>query len=354
MTAGVALNDRRWPLSEAAGGYIDASLADQTKQAYVSDWAAFTRWCETAERRPLPADPVTVADYLAAEASRLAASTLARRVAAINKVHELSGHRPPPGSDRAVQAVLAGIRRRNGAAPRRMAPLMIEDLRRVLSCLDFDHYPSVVAARRDACLLVFGFAGAFRRSELSDLNVADVSLRPADGLHVRVPRSKTDQEGHGMVKGLPFGSSPQTCPACAYVGWVQLLAARDRAGVLASMVHRAEGHVCRCDQDVFTGELGSGPLFCPVDKHGVIRAGRTLTGQAINEMVRRRCAAAGIGPGGYGSHSMRAGFVTQALQEGATEYQVMRQTGHRSPATIAVYDRENNPLRGNAVLKVGL
>lgn len=315
----------------------------------------FTAWCAFKGVEPLPVDPVNLANFLAEQAESFSPATLGRRIAAVNKVHDLRGH-THPGNHPAVKAVLAGVRRRAGRRQRRMRPLMLADLRNVLDALDRRHYPAGVAASRDTCLLLFGFAGAFRRSELAALNVGDIALHPTDGLHVRVSKSKTDQEGEGQVKALPYGRAPQTCPVCAYLDWVQLLLAPDRAALLRLLLGRPEGHTCRTNLALAErlADAAELPLFPHIDWTGRMTPGSRLTGQAVNEVVRRRLRSAGVNPAGFGSHSMRAGFITEAIRSGATDRQVMRQTGHKSAATIAVYDREQNPLRGNAVTRIGL
>lgn len=338
-------------ISASAARFADASMAANTRAAYTSDWANFSSWCTVAGQVPMPADPATVANYLAAQADRYSAATIDRRLAAVNKAHLLHGY-PAPGDHPAVKTVLAGIRRTIGRKPRRMRPILIDDLQAAVKTVDVQHWPSVVAGRRDQCLLVFGFAGAFRRSELAPLKVGDCIWQASDGLHVTVSRSKTDQEGVGQVKALPYGRNPDTCPACVLNRWLDLLAG-DPIAQLDAVQHPAEGHVCRAQHPAMES-LADMWLFPPVGPNGSIEHGRHITGQAINDVVQRRLAAAGIGPAGYGAHSMRAGFVTQALRSGATDAQVMRQTGHRSPATVHVYDRENNPLRGNAVTRIGL
>lgn len=327
-------------------------MSANTRLAYTADWADFTTWCTSEGRSSLPADPSTVANYLAAQAEDHSAATISRRLAAINKAHELHGY-PSPGRHPAVQTVRAGIRRSIGRRPRRMLPILVDDLHATLKAVDTGTWPAVVAGRRDQCLLVFGFAGAFRRSELAQLRFGDITWQPSDGLHVTVTRSKTDQEGAGQIKALPYGRNPDTCPACVLHRWLDLLGGGRVAHLAAVEQPGSEGHVCREPHP----DLDASPaqwLFPPVYRSGRIEPGRHLSGQAINEVVRRRLAAAGIGPAGYGAHSMRAGFVTQALRAGATDAQVMRQTGHTSPATVHIYDRENNPLRGNAVTRLGL
>lgn len=338
-------------LTENAAVFFRSSMAENTVAAYATDWASFSSWCEGMDVSAMPADPATVANFLANQAQRYAPSTVGRRLAAINKAHQLRGH-TPPGRHPAVSAVLDGIRRATGRPPRRMQPLLADGLQQTIEAMAFSQARAGgVADRRDACLLVFGFAGAFRRSELAGLTLGDVLWHPSDGLHVTLKRSKTDQTGLGQRKALPFGRHPRTCPVCVLNRWLDVLT-QPRHGADDSLPP-IEAHVCRDPHPA----LSASPrqwLFPPIGRSGTVAADRHVTGQAVNEIVRRRLAAAGIGPEGYGSHSMRAGFVTQALRNGATDAQVMRQTGHRSPTTVHIYDRENNPLRGNAVTKIGL
>ena len=131
-----------------------------------------------------------------------------------------------------VRRALSGIRRIRATPPNRRAPLLLADIRDLLTSIcrrQAGRWPAGVAARRDMALLLMGFAGAHRRSELVALTLADVTLHPTDGLHVRLRRSKTDQEARGTVKALPYGRDPVTCPPCAYVRWRQVLHAWDTA-----------------------------------------------------------------------------------------------------------------------------
>ncbi len=338
-------------LTAAAATFAAASVSPATQIAYTTDWSHFTTWCEQHHSVPLPADPISVANFIADQAATYRPATLNRRVAAINKIHQMRGL-PPPGVHPAVRTVIAGVRRTASTRPHRMRPLLTDDIRRIIDHITTTHWPEAVAGLRDQCLLVFGFAGAMRRSELGSLQLTDATWHAEDGLHLRLGRSKTDQEGEGLVKALPFGRTPQMCPACALHRWLDILTSPDRPTKLGLIMSPTGGHVCRQPHPA----LGIAPqqwLFPPIDRHGHISPDRHMSGQAINDMVRRRAAAAGFGAG-YGSHSMRAGFVTQALRAGASDAQVMRQTGHRSPATVHIYDREYNPLKGNAVTKLGL
>jgi integrase len=228
-------------------------------------------------------------------------------------------------------------------------------------------------------LLLLGFAGAHRRSELVGLTLADVTLHRTDGLHVRLRSSKTDQEAHGQVKALPYGRDPTTCPPCAFVRWRELLHTWDTAAVGTS--RRAVMPVLRRQAANDTNGGGGGgehddevgqhccrttrlpepanpsrALFPTVHKTGAIGAA-AMTGHAVNEMIQRRAEQAGFTAAQIallGGHSLRSGFVTEAFRAGADAHAIMRQTGHRSPVMLEVYARENAPLTNNAVTRLGL
>jgi integrase len=365
---------------------VQGSTASNTKAAYTSDWRRFTLWAGADGHPLLPAPPLVVAHYITQAAAeqtgvgrwRYAPATLTRWVSTINQVHTAAGL-DAPGRSEVVRRALSGIRRIRATPPNRRAPLLLEDIRVLLTSLSAEAggWPSGVAARRDAALLLMGFAGAHRRSELVALTLADVTLHSTDGLHVRLRRSKTDQEARGTVTALPYGRDPVTCPPCAYVRWRQILQAWDTAGdgagrravlpVLrrqAAMTAVTGGgeeqeepvlHCCRSTRLAEPVDPGR-PLFATVHKTGAIGA-RAMSGDAIAEMIQRRAAAAGFTPAQVdklGGHSLRAGFVTEAFRQGADAHAIMRQTGHRSPVMLEVYAREHAPLVGNAVTRLGL
>jgi len=354
---------------------VDASTAANTKAAYRSDWARFTTWCTAGGHQPLPAHPLTVAAYLTEAAAEqtgpgrwlYAPATLTRWCSSINQFHT-AAHCDPPGRDEIVRRALSGIRRLRTRPPARRAPLLLDDLRTLLTALtrEVAGWPGGVAARRDAALLLLGFATAARRSELAGLTIGDVTVHRVDGLHVRLRKSKTDQEGRGAVKAVPYGRDPATCPPCAYTRWRLLLDASDKAidgrqrrPVLREL-HRqvrdagVDGHVCRVDLPD-PPDLGRA-LFPRVHKTGFIGAA-AMGGPAVNQVIARRATtacytAAQIAK--LGGHSLRAGFVTEAFRQGADAHAIMRQTGHRNPAILEVYAREHAPLVNNAVTKLGL
>lgn len=340
-----------------------ADVSRNTARAYESDLGAYFRWCELYDILPVPADPMTVANYIGDRGELVndagdwlyAPATIARWVASINKAHAVEGHMPP-GKHPDVQRTLSGIRRLHARSPKRVSPLLLTDLRKVLTAIDFQSYPAGIIGHRDNAILLMGFAGAFRRSELCDINIGDVTVHGEDGLHVRLFVTKTDQEGKGFVKALPYGANPITCAPCAFVRWVRVLEAFDtgRPAVMKALREtEINVHVCR---EPFLSLLrvdSSLPLFRPVTKGGEIGT-TTISGHVVNDVVKRRVEDIGFNYTRYGGHSLRAGFITQAFRAGASAHEIMRQTGHRDPATLEIYSRENDPLRQNAVTAIGL
>ncbi len=367
---------------------VDASTAPATKAAYRSDWARFSAWATTAGHAVLPASPVVVAAYLTAAAEerkpdgwpRFSSASLSRWCSSINQIHTAAGL-PAPGRSEVVRRALSGVRRTRKVPPKRRSPLLLADVRLLLEAIrpSMGVWPAGMAAHRDAALLLMGFAGAHRRSELVGLRIADVTVHPADGLHVKVRSSKTDQEGVGTVRALPYGRDPQTCPPCALVRWRRLLLAYvvddgGRPAALAQLHKRglSTEHVCRGVEDTTTettaedsagyesvsGDGGGGErwLFPTVHKTGHPSA-KAMTGDAVAMMIQRRAAAAGYTAAQVdllGGHSLRSGFVTEAFRAGADAHSIMRQTGHKDPKMLEVYAREFAPLMGNAVLKLDL
>lgn len=322
----------------------------------AGNWRAFTIWCASRAFAPLPADPLVVAAYLAFAANIVrpdgewayGATTLSAWLSSINKAHFLAGE-PLPGHHQETKLTMEGIRRERRRPINRRAPLLLEDLQRVLPTISINSRPGGVIGHRDRAILLIGFGGAFRRSELAGLELRDVSLHPDDGLHINLRHSKTDQTGLGLIKAIPRGTHPVTCAPCAFVHWSQVLVAaetgRDVLGFIAQTSSIA--HVCH---EVLP-RLAPGPLFRPVMKNGTIKD-RPISGAVVHDMLQRRLKVAGYDEKQYGGHSLRAGFVTQAFREGATHHEIMRQTGHANPATVEIYSREKTPLAHNAVVKI--
>lgn len=351
-------------LGAMADEHESQALSAASRRAYESDWRRFEGWCARYGRRALPTESEVLRRYVTDMAAIVNPdgtwayhpSTISRHVAAISTRNRAIGN-PGLARDAGVARVMAGIRKARAARTRRMRPLLLDDISAMLARLDYTSWPDGLIAARDAFALLLGFAGALRRSEVAALAVGDVTYHPQDGLHVFLAHSKTDQEGKGVTLALPFGQNPHTCPPCAWVRWMQVLeaAGSGRAAlmrlVMAQPARDAFSHVCRSSAgpqvDV---EL---PLLRAVRRGGHVAPER-LSADALHSMVKRRAAAAGIDGADVGFHSLRAGFVTQARRNGADARAVRLQTRHGSDAMVDVYDREYNPLLGNAVTRLGL
>ncbi len=266
----------------------------------------------------MPAESQTVALYLTARAATLKTSSLARRLTTINRAHQAAGHPSPATMQNAVVSeVWKGIRRTKGTAQQGKKPFLTPDLRAMLAAL-----PPDLRGLRDRALLLAGFAGGFRRSELAALRVQDLEATP-DGLIVRLRRSKTDPEGQGRPVALPYGSDPRTCPVRAVRAWLEQAA------------------------------ITAGPLFRAIGRRGAVSQ-QPLHPDSVAYLVKRAAERAGLEALDYAGHSLRAGLATQAAMNGASELAIMKQTGHRSLATVRKYIREGTLFRDNAAAKLGL
>ncbi|MDQ2950324.1 MAG: integrase, partial [Acidobacteriota bacterium] len=191
-----------------------AARAGSTRRAYEHDWKQFRIWCEQHRLDPLPASPeclILYATDLTKNQNRKL-NTLQRRLAAISQLHQQTGFEPPTRAW-AVKQFLTGLRRELGVAPNRKRPVLTDDLKQIVA-----EIPDTLLGKRDRALLLLGFSGAFRRSELVALNTDDLETT-RDGLIVRLRKSKTDQQGEGRAVGIPRGAEALTCPVAALSIW---------------------------------------------------------------------------------------------------------------------------------------
>lgn len=274
-------------------------------------------WCAQQGFCALPAAPQTVALYLASRADHgRKVATLELALTTISQVHLVAGHASPRG-DRLVKETWKGIRRRLGVAKTKKDPLTAPELRRMM-----DAVPTGLLGLRDRALLLLGFAGGFRRSELVALDVGDLKFVP-EGLEAFVRRSKTDQEGEGLTKVIAYGSDPATCPVRAVEDWLAL------------------------------SGLNEGAVFRPINRHEHIGAKR-LTDFAVAVIVKRLAKQAGMPTPPFSGHSLRAGFVTEAKKNGADYPAIMDQTGHTKLETVHGYNRRKKKWQKPASAKLGL
>lgn len=289
--------------TDAIEKYLQASLANNTRKGYQSDLAHFLAWGGT-----IPATPETVCQYLAAHVGTLSPATLNRRVVAIGRAHTSQGLESPTKSD-LVKATLRGIRRTVGTAQRQVAPATKEYLLAMVEGL------GGTKGIRDRALLLVGFAGAFRRSELVAIEYRDVEFAD-QGLVINITRSKTDQEGQSRKVAIPYARGA-TCPVLSLKAWLEV------------------------------SGIADGPIFRSVTRHGRIIP-KPLSTQAVAEVVKHRAATIGLDPSKYSGHSLRAGLVTSAAQAGVSSWKIRQQTGHKSDAMLQRYIRDSQIFIDNA------
>lgn len=294
---------------QAAGKYIEAQLADATRRAYRSDARVFAEWCEERQLQPIPATPETVAEFLASQADAgVKPATLRRRIAAIRFAHQAAGLESPTSS-MTVTATIRGVFNKVGVKPNRKAPATAPRIREMIQ-----HCPDSLIGKRDRALLLLGFAGAFRRSELVELTLDDLE-ETANGLRVTIRRSKTDQQGAGQTIAVVRGDVH--CPVEAIKAWVQA------AGI-------SEGNVFR--------SVGKGGRVSP----------KPLSTKSVAGIVKAHASRAGLNPDDYAGHSLRAGFLTSAAENGANLFKLMEVSRHRSVETIRGYVRNADLFKGHA------
>jgi integrase len=284
----------------AAQALARKATAPATLRAYKADWTHFAEWCAAHGFVPVPAAPATVGACLAS----LATTTIRRRLAALGKMHRFNDL-PWNPAHRDIQGPLQGVLRTHGRPVRKAAALTLPMLRQILATCD-----QSARGRRDRALLLFGFVGALRRSELVSLHVEDVAI-VAGGLRLRIRRGKTDQAGQGAEIGLPRGQHVETCPVRAFDAWQAV--ARRKAGPLSRKISTGDG----------IGDTALHP-------------------DAIRQILAHRVGMAGIVLDGFdrlSAHALRVGFITAAYEKGARDEDIMRHTRHRDLRTMRGYVR---------------
>jgi site-specific recombinase XerD len=294
---------------EAAAGYAIAEKAAATRRAYKTDFAIFKAWCADRGASALPAEPATVAAFLAWEANRQTRpSTIGRRVAAIRYAHKLAGHEVPTDDER-VRATVRGIRRAVGTAPTKKTPVTADRIMVMAPVAS-----TRLADLRDRALLLLGFAGAFRRSELVALDIEDIE-ETNEGLRAMIRRGKTDQEGKGAVIAIVRGAV--VCPVAAYKAWIE------------------------------AANISTGPVFRPIAKGQRLQHAR-LTDRSVAKIIKAHAARIGLDPAGFSGHSLRSGFLTSAATRGASIFKMMDVSRHKSVDTLRGYVRDTELFRDHA------
>jgi site-specific recombinase XerD len=297
--------------------YIRASKAENTIRGYRADWRSFCGWTDARGLCAMPANPETVAAFIADCAGRLKVGSVQRRLNAIAEAHKAVGLESPTHSA-IVANTMKGIRRTKGTAPVQKAAALTDDIRAMVDATD-----AGLIGLRDRALVLLGFAGAFRRSELVGLTASDCEFS-GDGLTVTLRRSKTDQTGAGRKVGITYGSNPETCPVRTLQAWIERAAS-----------------------------TAGGPLFRSINRHGRVQPSG-LSGGDVARVVKKLAERAELDAVKYAGHSLRAGHATSAAIAGASERSIMAQTGHRSVQMVRRYIRDGSLFRENSAGKLGL
>ena len=304
----------------AAADLARRSASAATLRAYKADWTHYQAWCETTGFTPLPATPTVVGAYIASLVATHAPTSIRRRLAAIGKAHRFSDLPWNPGH-RDIQGPLQGVLRTLQRPVGKAAAIRLDLLKQLLATCDAGN-----TGRRDRALLLVGFAGALRRSELVGLLAEDLTPTSAGGLQLRIRQSKTDQTGEGSTIGLARGGSPETCPVRAVEAWQ---------------------HVAR---------RKAGPLFRKVEADGRI-GDRALHPDAVRQILRRRAIRAGIAPAllaRLSPHGLRSGFITEAHHADVREEEIRRHVRHRDPRSTRGYIELLDLVSDTPAGKVGL
>jgi integrase len=293
---------------------VRAAHSDRTRDLYRREWGAFEAWCKHLDLASLPAEGETVAKYLAHLEIDLGRrpATIDLALATICARHRAAGL-PNPRNSEIVRQNREGMQNRLGVKPKRVAPLVIEELRDVVAKLDLER----VIGIRDRALLLVAFAAALRESELVALDVPDVEIG-VDRMVVQIHRSKTDQKAAGAIVGIRAAEDPAICPLRALARWIEV------------------------------AELRSGPLWRAVDRWENVSDQR-LGVRAIDTIVKRSVEAADLDARLYAGHSMRAGLITSASDIGKSLDAIMRQSRHKSVDVVRTYIRRASAFQENVL-----
>jgi integrase len=283
-----------------------------TRHAYAADVKIYSDWCKAAGRTPIPAGPETISLFLSAQIDAgKKISTLDRRLAAITAAHSALRHPVPDLFD--ARELLINARRKKREKPTGKRALSIEDLVKISRRLGKS--PKAI---RDRAVLVFGLASGLRRGELCRLNVSDIQIS-RKGIVIDIQHSKTDPTGKGRIFGIFAGKRASTDPVRTIRAWLKIRGKED------------------------------GPLFSPVYGN-VVANSRRIDGRTINHIVKLAVERAGLDPRQYGAHSLRAGLVTAAAENGASDQEIMRASGHKTAAVMQRYVRHTRAFAMRNVL----
>ncbi len=286
---------------------LKSSKASNTLRAYKADYKDFGSFCVKHGFKAMPSEPKVISLYLTHLSKTSKFSTLKRRLASISVIHKLSGHYIDTKHPMITENLM-GIKRVKGSYQKAKKPILINDLKSIVNVIDKDKNPKRKAKNR--ALILIGFAGGFRRSELVAILHEDIDF-VTEGVKIFIKRSKTDQSGEGMTKGIPYFSNAQYCPVIALKDWIE------------------------------KSQIKSGKIFDMSDK-------------SVALTIKKYTAIAGLDSNKYSGHSLRSGFATSAAELGAEERSIMAMTGHKTTQMVRRYIQEANLFKNNALKKIKL
>ena len=307
-------------LHEETLSNLKSSKANNTLRAYKSDFRDFGVFCSKHGFDSLPTEPKIVSLYLTHLSKTSKISTLRRRLVSISMIHKLKGHYLDTKHPIIIENLM-GIKRVKGSIQKGKKPILINHLKSIINVID-DQKVEEIKKIRDKTILLVGFGGGFRRTELISIDHEDLEFVP-EGVKITIKRSKTDQFGEGMIKGLPYFTNEKYCPVINLKKWIEL------------------------------SNIKSGPIFRRFAKGSVLTNNR-LTDQSVVLIIKDYLNLAGIENKNYSGHSLRSGFATVAAESGADERSIMAMTGHKTTQMVRRYIREANIFKNNALNKIKL
>ena len=305
-------------LHEETLNNLKSSKANNTLRAYKSDFKDFGAFCAKHGLNSLPTEPKIVSIYLTYLSKNTKISTLRRRLVSISMVHKLKGYYLDTKHPIIVENLM-GIRRVKGSIQKGKKPLLINHLKILINVINeqkIDDFKKL----RDKSIILIGFGGGFRRSELISIDYEDLEFVP-EGLKITIRKSKTDQFGEGMIKGLPYFTNENFCPVVNLKKWLEI------------------------------SKIQSGPIFRRFSKGSSLTENR-LTDQSVVLLMKKYLNLAGIENKNFAGHSLRSGFATVAANSGADERSIMAMTGHKTTQMVRRYIREANIFKNNALNRI--
>tara|TARA_B110000027_G_scaffold130252_1_gene152795 strand:- start:400 stop:1356 length:957 start_codon:yes stop_codon:yes gene_type:complete len=298
---------------------LKSSKANNTIRAYKSDFGDFGLFCAQNGFKSLPSEPKVVSLYLTYLSTKdIKMSTLKRRLVSIGVIHKIKGYYLDTKHPSIIENIM-GIKRRKGSIQIGKKPILINNLKLIINVIDNQNKEEIKKIR-DRSIILVGFSGGFRRNEIVSLDYEDLDF-VTEGLKVNLRRSKTDQFGEGLVKGLPYFNNSQYCPVISLKKWIEI------------------------------SNINSGPLFRRFTKGPKLSENR-LTDQTVALLIKKYLKLAGIDSKNYSGHSLRSGFATSAADAGAEERSIMAMTGHKSTEMVRRYIKEVNLFKNNALNKM--